>query len=131
MAYTKVSFKERGLNMMTQVYSDVIQYRGTHYEFGYFQGEMLKDSPILPNRKKQWGPRMKRHFIIDTSTFQKTIKAVAPLIWDEICGLADALNMSMGEAVQLFGGYYQRSEEHTSELQSRFDLVCRLLLEKK
>src|SRR5699024_11800389 len=40
------------------------------------------------------------------------------------------------------GGYYahvtaplrrlvDRSEEHTSELQSRFDLVCRLLLEKK
>src|SRR5207249_11909025 len=27
------------------------------------------------------------------------------------------------------GGF--RSEEHTSELQSRFDLVCRLLLEKK
>src|SRR5207249_8197029 len=26
---------------------------------------------------------------------------------------------------------YARSEEHTSELQSRFDLVCRLLLEKK
>ena len=24
-----------------------------------------------------------------------------------------------------------RSEEHTSELQSRFDLVCHLLLEKK
>src|SRR5699024_12081794 len=33
-------------------------------------------------------------------------------------------------------GYFRllcrgRSEEHTSELQSRFDLVCRLLLEKK
>src|SRR5699024_11822246 len=27
--------------------------------------------------------------------------------------------------------FRQRSEEHTSELQSRFDLVCRLLLEKK
>src|SRR5699024_12455502 len=26
---------------------------------------------------------------------------------------------------------HRRSEEHTSELQSRFDLVCRLLLEKK
>src|SRR5699024_12082899 len=25
--------------------------------------------------------------------------------------------------------YFVRSEEHTSELQSRFDLVCRLLLE--
>src|SRR5699024_11953108 len=28
-------------------------------------------------------------------------------------------------------GRGKRSEEHTSELQSRFDLVCRLLLEKK
>src|SRR5437868_12526171 len=28
-------------------------------------------------------------------------------------------------------GPQARSEEHTSELQSRFDLVCRLLLEKK
>src|SRR5699024_12077417 len=27
--------------------------------------------------------------------------------------------------------FVDRSEEHTSELQSRFDLVCRLLLEKK
>src|SRR5206468_11107110 len=29
------------------------------------------------------------------------------------------------------GRYRRRSEEHTSELQSRSDLVCRLLLEKK
>src|SRR5699024_11828954 len=28
-------------------------------------------------------------------------------------------------------GGVARSEEHTSELQSRFDLVCRLLLDKK
>src|SRR5437868_12869222 len=28
-------------------------------------------------------------------------------------------------------GSRERSEEHASELQSRFDLVCRLLLEKK
>src|SRR5438034_10860133 len=28
-------------------------------------------------------------------------------------------------------GYSSRSEEHTSELQSHSDLVCRLLLEKK
>src|SRR2546421_7567623 len=27
--------------------------------------------------------------------------------------------------------FHRRSEEHTSELQSRSDLVCRLLLEKK
>src|SRR2546422_8453232 len=29
------------------------------------------------------------------------------------------------------GMVFQRSEEHTSELQSRLHLVCRLLLEKK
>src|SRR2546422_7620599 len=35
--------------------------------------------------------------------------------------------------IQLPGrdGYSVRSEEHTSELQSRLHLVCRLLLEKK
>src|SRR5690554_7793029 len=31
----------------------------------------------------------------------------------------------------IFAGQDQRSEEHTSELQSRPHLVCRLLLEKK
>src|SRR5687768_17907674 len=37
------------------------------------------------------------------------------------------------EALLLPGGYKTngRSEEHTSELQSRLHLVCRLLLEKK
>src|SRR5207249_6605417 len=34
-------------------------------------------------------------------------------------------------AVRPSGASKSRSEEHTSELQSRFDLVCRLLLEKK
>src|SRR5438132_10372056 len=34
-------------------------------------------------------------------------------------------------AHQWFGDYVTRSEEHTSELQSHSDLVCRLLLEKK
>src|SRR5438874_8774272 len=35
------------------------------------------------------------------------------------------------ENAQLLGLALTRSEEHTSELQSRRDLVCRLLLEKK
>src|SRR2546429_6526257 len=34
-------------------------------------------------------------------------------------------------ATLLFGPWLGRSEEHTSELQSRLHLVCRLLLEKK
>src|SRR5690625_4893216 len=34
-------------------------------------------------------------------------------------------------ATEAFTSYQDRSEEHTSELQSRGQLVCRLLLEKK
>src|SRR5699024_11788723 len=41
------------------------------------------------------------------------------------------LLVSAQVAVEALGGPGRfRSEEHTSELQSRFDLVCRLLLEK-
>src|SRR5207249_6755569 len=36
-----------------------------------------------------------------------------------------------GEVTEPRCFWSERSEEHTSELQSRFDLVCRLLLEKK
>src|SRR5690349_22059063 len=36
-----------------------------------------------------------------------------------------------GPAFEAARAYGRRSEEHTSELQSRRDLVCRLLLEKK
>src|SRR2546427_4225968 len=44
-------------------------------------------------------------------------------------GLAiDALKLVAGGTVQPAG---ERSEEHTSELQSQSNLVCRLLLEKK
>src|SRR5699024_12609017 len=35
------------------------------------------------------------------------------------------------QVIRAIGWMNIRSEEHTSELQSRFDLVCRLLLEKK
>src|SRR5690349_22155077 len=54
--------------------------------------------------------------------------------------LHDALPISPGQMIIAapllfpFGGKKEkvmRSEEHTSELQSRRDLVCRLLLEKK
>src|SRR5207249_8563499 len=52
--------------------------------------------------------------------------------------LAPAVYWAIGIGLAVSGGLgyllYQmqtRSEEHTSELQSRFELVCRLLLEKK
>src|SRR5438094_4928653 len=50
--------------------------------------------------------------------------------------LHDALPISCGQLAPepgrpFGGGPHMRSEEHTSELQSPYELVCRLLLEKK
>src|SRR5207249_11496455 len=39
--------------------------------------------------------------------------------------------VASGASARVASAIGSRSEEHTSELQSRFDLVCRLLLEKK
>src|SRR2546428_13372334 len=51
--------------------------------------------------------------------------------WWECSQRAGRSRREMGPSPQrLFSGQV-RSEEHTSELQSRSDLVCRLLLEKK
>src|SRR5688572_31087372 len=40
-------------------------------------------------------------------------------------------NLGLERALEAQGGKLLRSEEHTSELQSQSNLVCRLLLEKK
>src|SRR5699024_11963753 len=63
--------------------------------------------------------------------------AADPLLEQMEEGLLDAWIIVLRScATPLETGGYEwavrmRSEEHTSELQSRFDLVCRLLLEKK
>src|SRR2546422_3118848 len=44
---------------------------------------------------------------------------------------ADAEETWARSALIFLDGFVERSEEHTSELQSRLHLVCRLLLEKK
>src|SRR2546429_3215873 len=45
--------------------------------------------------------------------------------------IADRRHPDVGQARHLDDAVEFRSEEHTSELQSRLHLVCRLLLEKK
>src|SRR6266496_2258993 len=61
-----------------------------------------------------------------------------PRLWSAVAQAARRLPRDHGHLAALDGSYGylrqftpQRSEEHTSELQSRRDLVCRLLLEKK
>src|SRR5699024_12187048 len=48
-----------------------------------------------------------------------------------LAGIITSWNAFLMGSSRLMWAMANRSEEHTSELQSRFDLVCRLLLEKK
>src|SRR2546422_6371205 len=59
------------------------------------------------------------------SLFQNIKESIAPP------KLPPLMLTSQPVAVKDIWGLYGRSEEHTSELQSRLHLVCRLLLEKK
>ncbi len=89
---------------MKQIYSDVIQFRGSHYEYGIRQGEWLRNSFILENRKKQWGIRRPR-FTINESEAKAAITTFAPGIWEELQGLMHALKWDINDVLQEFGGY--------------------------
>src|SRR5439155_26392607 len=63
-------------------------------------------------------------FALAGSSYATTGWAIHEALPDQISVL-DLFNQLVGQ------GFVNRSEEHTSELQSRGHLVCRLLLEKK
>src|SRR5699024_2085096 len=96
---------------MKQIYSDIIQFRGSHYDFGVMQGEQLKDSLTLENREKQWKIRRPR-FSIEAEEVKNALLPFAPGLWDELLGMQEALGWSMEDILQDFGGYrleYNRS----------------------
>src|SRR5207249_11649410 len=77
-------------------------------------------------------------YALGTNTFALSlVGGAAALIFAPLLLAASAKDKAPGvwqDYVTLAGIWVAvkfRSEEHTSELQSRFDLVCRLLLEKK
>src|SRR2546429_7023443 len=74
------------------------------------------------------------------STFLLTLKKRGPACWMLQAGgaakpapdlAAGSRHPTLRRAPRLADSQRRRSEEHTSELQSRLHLVCRLLLEKK
>lgn len=89
---------------MKNIYSDVMQFRGSHYDFGYKQGKELKDSLTIKNRQKQWKTR-KARFIINEESVKEALKPYAPKIWDELVGLKDSLEWPIDEVLKEFGGY--------------------------
>src|SRR5699024_12111581 len=91
---------------------------------------------ILP---KLWSAHFLLHLNIESLTFYLHLReynflhhqhepSLLSLWWHSAPYLS---NSRFRLILQLPFSHNRRSEEHTSELQSRFDIVCRLLLEKK
>jgi predicted choloylglycine hydrolase len=89
---------------MKQVYSEFIQFRGTHYDFGNMQGERLKDSLTIKNRENQWKIRKPR-FTVEVDLVKQMITQFAPGVWEELLGIQDALDWPMERVLAEFGGY--------------------------
>src|SRR5690349_22977742 len=83
--------------------------------------------------------RPPRSTLFPYTTLFRSVKPHAAPVLHAIEFLLGRLDASYLQRLRAFGGLQSypsrtkdpRSEEHTSELQSRRDLVCRLLLEKK
>src|SRR2546429_3790261 len=66
-----------------------------------------------------------------TATWSTSTLGIAYGRFDAPSTSVRSMPLSSGPNLRRMGGATMRSEEHTSELQSRLHLVCRLLLEKK
>src|SRR6266480_6719267 len=82
-------------------------------------------STLMPRarNKPEFGPGMQVAATLLTDWGQSSAVDIPPAIWKTCC--FSVLPYFCGSRI------CTRSEEHTSELQSHVNLVCRLLLEKK
>src|SRR5436309_11018191 len=78
--------------------------------------------PVIVDRDEQAGEQLQAEL--------RTNRVETGLIIADLTD-AEACASVVGGTIQKLGRLDARSEEHTSELQSRENLVCRLLLEKK
>src|SRR5690554_7281116 len=92
----------------------------------------MKNTSFKPSLKAV-DPKVLRR--VDAAAARNTVAAsLASLIVFAVVAFSSGLYQAMESLVMSYGVamlFVARSEEHTSELQSRPHLVCRLLLEKK
>lgn len=90
---------------MQQVSSDVLQFRGSHYEFGVYQGQQLLKTKYLENRVAMHN-NLNKKFAVDVDQVTRLFQQFAKQLLEEIYGLADTLAMDLPQAFVQFGGYY-------------------------
>src|SRR5690606_30138337 len=85
----------------------------------------ILDQSVLPEKIVLWLNESQRGKI------PKSLEKLKGSIFEIRYSQLDCSHLKLVESLKHFPNKIIRSEEHTSELQSRENLVCRLLLEKK
>src|SRR5690625_6517015 len=91
---------------------------------------------LSPNIFQAYFKLLEYHLELDTITLEQVMEIKVELEefmieFEQLCQNKETKNFFYIHELNINSIFFQRSEEHTSELQSRGHLVCRLLLEKK
>ncbi len=89
---------------MQNVTSDILSFRGNHYDYGVMTGQWLQTTALLKNRNKEWKKRVPR-FDIDIEETYHIYQQYAPRIWEEIMGIQDVLKIPTRQAILNFAHY--------------------------
>src|SRR5438270_80730 len=95
-------------------------------------GDSSAKTPTVASLARAWATRAPGQVALRDKDFGIWRELDWASLWDLVVDAAHgllALGVDVGERVSIHSE--DRSEEHTSELQSQSNLVCRLLLEKK
>src|SRR5690606_39809173 len=105
----------------------------THLYFSYVCADH-RDTHSFPTRRssdlERHSPGHERAEALSGGTLEMNADGVFGQAFRSVAAGQFAANHGADDAMDVADGQ-RRSEEHTSELQSRENLVCRLLLEKK
>src|SRR2546429_5482717 len=100
-------------------------------EFTMSSTEGLTAEDMVNSISAKYGPATNVALEIDSSKNDRSDVRQKPVAsWEDSQYSFNLVSSSFTDGLG-FTIYSKRSEEHTSELQSRLHLVCRLLLEKK
>lgn len=89
---------------MQQVSSEIMTFKGSHYDLGVETAKWLQTTEILKNREKEWRKRTPR-FDIDINETYQIFQTYAPQIWEELRGMQDVLNLPTRQMLLNFAHY--------------------------
>ena len=89
---------------MQEVKSDIMTFRGSHFDLGIKTAQWLKQTPLLENREREWKKRIPR-FDIDVNETYSIFQTYAPEIWEELLGMQEILNLPTKQMILNFGHY--------------------------